>query len=404
MKRQILALTVAVCLLLAACTLLASCGSRTEAATMHLRKTEGTVGVSDGEGKDLEPRENLGLYSGYGVDTRAESYAWVNLDSVKLTKLDQNSKIEIVKEDRHLTIEVKSGNLFFDVTEPLAEDESLDIRTSTMAVGIRGTCGWVEVPDPEHMTLGLLGGTVECTAGTETVSVSAGEMAVMASDGTVQVTELSQEDIPAFVLTELDETASAEPVIGPLFQDPDTIFAPEEPGDGSRPSGYTEYWNDDLTPSSRVDFSYEEEDRVRLDTYTWGGGAWTHSGTSYAAATYNDQGREMEVMSYNAQGELVEYYILFPNYEDYAVYTAAIQMENSPASYTDYYEQGQRVRREYEGGGTVTFEYDSQGRLAQTHNQTGTGAVAHHIFEYGQGIGTNEPLQIPEDFNWQNIR
>ena len=82
-------------LLLAACTLLASCGSKTEAATMHLRKTEGTVGVSDSEGKDLEPRENLGLYSGYGVDTRAESYAWVNLDSVKLTKLDQNSKIEM---------------------------------------------------------------------------------------------------------------------------------------------------------------------------------------------------------------------------------------------------------------------------------------------------------------------
>ena len=187
-------------LLLAACTLLASCGSRAEAATMHLRKTEGTVGVSDGEGKDLEPRENLGLYSGYGVDTRAESYAWVNLDSVKLTKLDQNSEIEIVKEDRHLTIEVKSGNLFFNVTEPLAEDESLDIRTSTMAVGIRGTCGWVT-----EDTVCLLEGTVTVTAGEQTATVTAGEMARVSAGGEITVAEFSAGDVPAFVLEEIED-------------------------------------------------------------------------------------------------------------------------------------------------------------------------------------------------------
>ena len=108
-------------LLLAAGVLLgcAACGAKTAAATMHLRKTEGAVGVSDGE-KAIEPKENLGLYSGYGVDTQAESYAWIDLDEVKLTKLDQNSEIEITKEDKHLTIEVKSGGLFFNVTQPLA--------------------------------------------------------------------------------------------------------------------------------------------------------------------------------------------------------------------------------------------------------------------------------------------
>lgn len=46
-----------------------------------------------------------------------------------------------------LELYVRSGSLFFDVTEPLEEDESMDIRTSTMAVGIRGTSGWVEVED-----------------------------------------------------------------------------------------------------------------------------------------------------------------------------------------------------------------------------------------------------------------
>ena len=69
-------------LVLALSLLLASCGGGAKATTMHLRKTEGTVGVSDGE-KAVEPKENLGLYSGYVVDTlrgafmlleRAESY------------------------------------------------------------------------------------------------------------------------------------------------------------------------------------------------------------------------------------------------------------------------------------------------------------------------------------------
>ena len=91
MKKRILALTLALSLLLTAC------GGGASATTMRLRKTEGTVGVSDGEGKDVEPRDDLGLYSGYGVDTQAESYAWIDLDQVKLAKLDQDSEIEIAR-------------------------------------------------------------------------------------------------------------------------------------------------------------------------------------------------------------------------------------------------------------------------------------------------------------------
>ena len=97
--------------------------------------------VSDGTGKDVPLLEDLGLYNGYGVDTRSESYAWINLDDVKLTKMDQESEIAIQKDGKSLEIEVRSGSLFFNVTEPLKDDETMDIRTSTMLVGIRGTCG-----------------------------------------------------------------------------------------------------------------------------------------------------------------------------------------------------------------------------------------------------------------------
>ena len=107
--------------------LLTSCAGGTLATTMHLRKTEGTVGVSDGEGKELTPKDNLGLYSGYQVETQAESYAWIDLDKVKLTKLDQDSEVEINKEGKKLELDVKSGSLFFNVTEPLTDDEKSEL-------------------------------------------------------------------------------------------------------------------------------------------------------------------------------------------------------------------------------------------------------------------------------------
>ena len=58
---------------------------------------------------------------------------------MKLTKLDQNSEIAIQKEGKALEIEVKSGSLFFNITEPLADDETMNIRASTMLVGILNT-------------------------------------------------------------------------------------------------------------------------------------------------------------------------------------------------------------------------------------------------------------------------
>ena len=127
MKKTTTRLTV---LALSLALLLTSCGGGASATSMHLRKTEGTVGVSDGEGKDVTPQENLGLYSGYGVETQAESYARIDLDEVKLTKLDAGSEVEIAKESKKLEINVVSGSLFFNVTEPLDDDETMNIVTS----------------------------------------------------------------------------------------------------------------------------------------------------------------------------------------------------------------------------------------------------------------------------------
>ncbi len=195
MKKTTTRLTV---LALSLALLLTSCGGGASATSMHLRKTEGTVGVSDGEGKDVTPQENLGLYSGYGVETQAESYAWIDLDKVKLTKLDAGSEVEIAKESKKLEINVVSGSLFFNVTEPLDDDETMNIVTSTMTIGVRGTCGWVG-----NNTAALLEGTVSVTAGDQEVTINAGEMVVLTKEGELKVRELTYNYVPGFVVREI---------------------------------------------------------------------------------------------------------------------------------------------------------------------------------------------------------
>ena len=188
-------------------------GSGASAASMFLRKTEGTVAVSDAEGAEVAPEENLGLYSGYTVGTGEESYAWIDLDKVKLTKLDANSAVEIVKDGKNLSINVTSGSLFFNITEPLAGDETMEISTSSLLVGIRGTCGWVEVPAAGTMRVYILEGKVECTAKGNTATVNAGEMAEMKEDGEVTVKEFSRMAVPDFVVGEFLEDSSLKQAV-----------------------------------------------------------------------------------------------------------------------------------------------------------------------------------------------
>lgn len=199
-------------LLSAAALFLAACGSDTKATTMKLAGTRGTVEVADAKEESVALIENLPLYSGYQVGTQTDSYAWINLDDTKLTKLDMDSAVHIQKTGTELEMIVDRGSLYFHITKPL-EDETLSIRTSTMVVGIRGTMGWVDATDPERMKVFLLEGTVEVSANGEddaegavqTATVTAGQMAeVTLADGTVQitVTTFQEEEIPAFVMEE----------------------------------------------------------------------------------------------------------------------------------------------------------------------------------------------------------
>ncbi len=117
----------------------------TKAVTMSLEATEGTVSLTNARGKSLTAKDGTKLYSGYTISTAAASYAWISLDDDVVVKLDASSKATVKRNHKKLEVMLSSGKLFFNVSKPIAEDASLDIRTSSMSTGVRGTSGLVEV-------------------------------------------------------------------------------------------------------------------------------------------------------------------------------------------------------------------------------------------------------------------
>lgn len=258
--------------LLAAFFLCVSCGKGLLSTSMKLAKTEGDVTVLDERKQNLEPAEDMGLYSGYQVSTLPKSYSWIRLDNAKLAKMDENSEIEIRKLGRYLEVLVHSGSFYFHVTEPLKDNESMIIRTSNMAVGIRGTCGWAEAVTPECMLVHILEGTVECTVTepdsgeVKTQAVSGGETARLTlkdGQGEITISKFTEEDIPSFVMEELQEDND-------LYREVTDILAgrtPLQPEDisgsenGDTPSASSEADPDD-SQESRPD-SAEDSDGSR---------------------------------------------------------------------------------------------------------------------------------------------
>ena len=214
MRRKILVFFLALALLAG---LSAPALAADKAAVIRLTKTTGEVAIQKSSGKPVSLLENMRLYGGYHVLTEEESYAWINLDDSKLLKEDASSEVEVRKDGKKLEVLVSSGNVFFDVSEPLEDDESLNIRTSTMVVGIRGTSGWLRVSDGQVTHIAILEGEVKCsvsdpvTGQVKTDTVRGGEWArgVVYDPGRqgdqcdIIKEKFTVDDIPGFVLTDL---------------------------------------------------------------------------------------------------------------------------------------------------------------------------------------------------------
>ena len=119
-----------------------------DAGTMRLLRYEGSVEIFDPEGVPRFVLENVRFASGETMQTGEDGIASVGLDDTKIVTLDASSRVQFVQEDSHLKLSLSQGSLFLDVQDKLDENESLDIETSTMTVGIRGTIAFLQ-EDPE---------------------------------------------------------------------------------------------------------------------------------------------------------------------------------------------------------------------------------------------------------------
>lgn len=215
-KKKIIICVIAVILVAVALIVFLYFRSQIRATTMRILRLEGEVTLTD-NGKDKTVRENLRLNSGNALSTAIESLVSIGLDDTKIVTLDEMSRAEFNQSGRMLDLKLTDGSLFFEVQKPLEDDETMDIRTSTMVVGIRGTSGWVSV-EGDHESLIVTDGHVHVT-GVNPVTGEKKEIEVYAgqrvktylyNDRDVDsimfyVEDVTERDLPEFLLDRLRE-------------------------------------------------------------------------------------------------------------------------------------------------------------------------------------------------------
>lgn len=195
--------------------------NRIKATTMRLLRIVGEVTLEDGK-KKKTILDNLRLNDGNALSTEAESLASVGLDDTKIISIEENSRAEFYQKGKKLELVLTKGRLFFDVQAPLTDSESLDIKSSTMVVGIRGTSGYVwEDPASGIQYIYITDGHVTVngynpqTEKNEEVTVGPGQRvtAYLNDDGTFNtfiVEDVTEDDLPIALIRE-------------LFNNPDTL-------------------------------------------------------------------------------------------------------------------------------------------------------------------------------------
>ncbi len=192
-------------------------------ATLRLEKTEGTVTVTKSSGKEVTVKNDMRLLSGYTVKTAAKSYAYISLDDTKAVKLDASSEATIDKSGKKLDINLVSGSIFFDVSKPLDGDEQLNIKTSTMITGIRGTSGVVTAKREkgvQRTVVALFDGALTVTTfftdGTkESEILSAGFGMDSALGG--EPFPLAPKDVPGFAAVEIAKSTDLQARLAEVF-------------------------------------------------------------------------------------------------------------------------------------------------------------------------------------------
>ncbi|MBR4182350.1 MAG: leucine-rich repeat protein [Lachnospiraceae bacterium] len=192
-----------------------------KATTLRLEQTEGSATLKNANGTAKTIKAGMKLYNGDDLSTDKSSYAYISLDSTKAVKVDESSSVTIKQNGTENEVFVNSGSLMFNVTVPLAKKESLNIRTSTMVTGVRGTIGFADKISETESEIYILEGKVELTSiddkigNSKSVFIQAGEKGVCRrvkakfdKENDTQVPEVipekfTEENIPDYVVIEI---------------------------------------------------------------------------------------------------------------------------------------------------------------------------------------------------------
>ena len=189
-----------------------------KATSMRLLRMEGTVTLEDINGNEKSIVDNMRFTNGDALSTGEASLASIALDEHKIVTLDENSRAQFLREGNMLELNLTDGGVFFEVNKPLEEDESFDIRTSTMTVGIRGTSGYVHVDEDGIASLILTSGHVHITGinpttgETKELDVNPGDrvQVYLFNDRAVgsvdfEIDEITEEELNQFIIDYLCE-------------------------------------------------------------------------------------------------------------------------------------------------------------------------------------------------------
>ena len=177
---------------------------RMRAATMRLSSYEGSITLTDENGKSLEVKEDRRLTNGNLLKTKKESRAWILLDEDRMVTLMERSAVSFIQDGRELQLSLEEGRLFFNIERSLEDDEDLNIATSTMIIGIRGTSGYVDSDENGNSVLYLTTGKVVVVGldddGEEVGAdkIGAGQKITVTSgdDAELITTDLTEYDLP----------------------------------------------------------------------------------------------------------------------------------------------------------------------------------------------------------------
>ncbi len=216
-KRTIIICIAAVVVVACVCVVLLFSNKAIRATTMRMLRMEGTVSLEE-NGKVKSVREDLRLKNGNAVNTEAASLCSIGLDDTKIVTMNEVSRAEFSQKGKALELNLTKGSLYFEVSKKLASDESFEIQTSTMVVGIRGTSGYVSCDEEGHEYVLTTDGSVHVigrnpqTGEVKEIDVPAGSKIIvyLYDDRTVDsimfaLEPVTEDEIPEFVIARLQE-------------------------------------------------------------------------------------------------------------------------------------------------------------------------------------------------------